>query len=51
MRADLRRPFELAAGPSSAPPLYTLGDGRNALLLTFHHMVSTASPSPCSCAS
>ncbi|MBQ1098895.1 amino acid adenylation domain-containing protein, partial [Streptomyces sp. b94] len=39
MRADLRRPFELAAGPLVRATLYTLGDGRNALLLTFHHMV------------
>ncbi|MEU5226815.1 amino acid adenylation domain-containing protein, partial [Streptomyces toyocaensis] len=39
MRADLRRPFELAAGPLVRVTLYTLGDGRNALLLTFHHLV------------
>ncbi|WP_143663451.1 non-ribosomal peptide synthetase, partial [Streptomyces bobili] len=39
MRADLRRPFELAAGPLVRATLYTLGDGRNALLLTFHHLV------------
>ncbi|MEU5796214.1 amino acid adenylation domain-containing protein [Streptomyces sp. NPDC047813] len=39
MRADLRRPFELAAGPLIRATLYTLGDGRNALLLTFHHLV------------
>ncbi|MFG2630368.1 amino acid adenylation domain-containing protein [Streptomyces sp. NPDC048473] len=39
MRADLRRPFELAAGPLARATLYTLGDGRNALLLTFHHLV------------
>ncbi|WP_328877591.1 non-ribosomal peptide synthetase [Streptomyces sp. NBC_00299] len=39
MRTDLRRPFELAAGPLVRATLYTLGDGRNALLLTFHHLV------------
>ncbi|MGP4089842.1 amino acid adenylation domain-containing protein, partial [Streptomyces sp. KR55] len=39
MRADLRRPFDLAAGPLVRATLYTLGDGRNALLLTFHHLV------------
>ncbi|MGY1495106.1 amino acid adenylation domain-containing protein [Streptomyces sp. QTS52] len=39
MRADLRRPFALAAGPLVRATLYTLGDGRNALLLTFHHLV------------
>ncbi|MEZ3179524.1 amino acid adenylation domain-containing protein [Streptomyces pimonensis] len=39
IRADLRRPFELAAGPLVRATLYTLGDGRNALLLTFHHLV------------
>ncbi|MGW7047357.1 amino acid adenylation domain-containing protein, partial [Streptomyces avermitilis] len=39
MRADLRRPFELDAGPLVRATLYTLGDGRNALLLTFHHLV------------
>ncbi|MFG2267366.1 amino acid adenylation domain-containing protein [Streptomyces sp. NPDC048720] len=39
MRADLRRPFELTTGPLVRATLYTLGDGRNALLLTFHHLV------------
>ncbi|GEB48128.1 hypothetical protein SCA03_06790 [Streptomyces cacaoi] len=39
MDADLRRPFDLAAGPLVRATLYTLGDGRQALLLTFHHMV------------
>ncbi|MFJ8472832.1 amino acid adenylation domain-containing protein [Kitasatospora sp. NPDC094011] len=39
MAADLRRPFDLAAGPLVRATLYTLGDGRHALLLTFHHLV------------
>ncbi|MFF0854551.1 amino acid adenylation domain-containing protein [Streptomyces sp. NPDC003280] len=39
MRAELRRPFELPTGPLVRVTLYTLGDGRNALLLTFHHAV------------
>ncbi|MFE3636183.1 amino acid adenylation domain-containing protein [Streptomyces sp. NPDC059168] len=39
MSADLRRPFELSTGPLVRATLYTLGDGRNALLLTFHHAV------------
>ena len=39
MRADLRRPFELPTGPLVRATLHTLGDGRNALLLTFHHAV------------
>ncbi|MFJ7205988.1 amino acid adenylation domain-containing protein [Streptomyces sp. NPDC098789] len=39
MRAELRRPFDLAGGPLLRATLYTLGDGRHALLLTFHHLV------------
>ncbi|MER6142061.1 amino acid adenylation domain-containing protein [Streptomyces sparsogenes] len=39
MRADLRRPFDLGRGPLVRATLYTLGDGRHALLLTFHHLV------------
>ncbi|WP_316524147.1 non-ribosomal peptide synthetase [Kitasatospora brasiliensis] len=39
MREDLRRTFDLAAGPLLRATLYTLGDGRQALLLTFHHLV------------
>lgn len=39
MRADLRHPFDLAEGPLVRATLYTLGDGRHALLLTFHHLV------------
>ncbi|GDY71492.1 hypothetical protein SAV31267_009770 [Streptomyces avermitilis] len=39
MRADLRSPFDLAEGPLLRATLYTLGDGRHALLLTFHHLV------------
>ncbi|MFJ9773636.1 amino acid adenylation domain-containing protein [Kitasatospora sp. NPDC101157] len=39
MRADLRRAFDLAVGPLLRATLYTLGDGRQALLLTFHHLV------------
>ncbi|MBE9498213.1 hypothetical protein IHE61_04210 [Streptomyces sp. GKU 257-1] len=39
MRADLRRPFDLAEGPLLRATLYTLGDGAQALLLTVHHLV------------
>ncbi|MDN0200043.1 amino acid adenylation domain-containing protein [Streptomyces sp. S.PNR 29] len=39
MRADLRRTFDLETGPLVRATLYTLGDGRQALLLTFHHLV------------
>ncbi|MFF7638668.1 amino acid adenylation domain-containing protein, partial [Kitasatospora sp. NPDC008050] len=39
MRTELRRTFDLAAGPLLRATLYTLGDGRQALLLTFHHLV------------
>ncbi|MGY4743247.1 amino acid adenylation domain-containing protein [Streptomyces sp. ATMOS53] len=39
MRTDLRAPFDLTRGPLVRATLYTLGDGRQALLLTFHHLV------------
>ncbi|MEU7318205.1 amino acid adenylation domain-containing protein [Streptomyces sp. NPDC007083] len=39
VRADLRRPFDLAEGPLLRATLYTLGDGAQALLLTVHHLV------------
>ncbi|WP_435103801.1 amino acid adenylation domain-containing protein [Arhodomonas sp. AD133] len=39
MRAELRRPFDLATGPLIRATLYSMGDGRQALLLTFHHMI------------
>ncbi|WP_373689232.1 amino acid adenylation domain-containing protein [Streptomyces sp. Rer75] len=39
IRADMRQPFELSRGPLVRATLYTLGDGRQALLLTVHHLV------------
>ncbi|WP_341720553.1 amino acid adenylation domain-containing protein [Micromonospora sp. FIMYZ51] len=39
VRADARRPFDLARGPLLRATLYTLGDGRQALLLAVHHLV------------
>ncbi|WP_329586161.1 amino acid adenylation domain-containing protein [Kitasatospora sp. NBC_01250] len=39
MRTELRRTFDLAEGPLLRATLYTLGDGRQALLLAFHHLV------------
>ncbi|WSP77978.1 amino acid adenylation domain-containing protein [Streptomyces sp. NBC_01235] len=39
IRAETREPFDLADGPLLRATLYTLGDGRQALLLTVHHLV------------
>ncbi|WP_441349100.1 amino acid adenylation domain-containing protein, partial [Streptomyces sp. NTH33] len=39
IRADARRPFDLSEGPLLRATLYTLGDGRQALVLTAHHLV------------
>ncbi|MGP3976832.1 amino acid adenylation domain-containing protein [Streptomyces sp. 8N114] len=39
LRADMRRPFDLADGPLLRATLYTLGDGSQALLLNVHHLV------------
>ncbi|MDX3229221.1 amino acid adenylation domain-containing protein [Streptomyces sp. ME19-01-6] len=39
IRTDTRQPFDLAGGPLLRATLYTLGDGRQALLLTVHHLV------------
>jgi len=39
LRSDMRQPFDLAEGPLLRATLYTLGDGRQALLLTVHHIV------------
>ncbi|MEU1133258.1 SDR family NAD(P)-dependent oxidoreductase, partial [Streptomyces sp. NPDC005900] len=39
IHAELREPFDLAEGPLLRATLYTLGDGRQALLLTVHHLV------------
>ncbi|MEV8517155.1 amino acid adenylation domain-containing protein [Dactylosporangium sp. NPDC051484] len=39
MRAEVRRPFDLAAAPLLRADVFTLDDGRSALLVTFHHIV------------
>ncbi|MFJ9843656.1 amino acid adenylation domain-containing protein [Kitasatospora sp. NPDC101155] len=39
IHAEARRPFDLARGPLLRATVYTLGDGRQALLLTVHHLV------------
>ncbi|MER7794330.1 amino acid adenylation domain-containing protein, partial [Streptomyces sp. NPDC097640] len=39
IRTDMRRPFDLGRGPLLRATLYTLGDGRHALLLNVHHLV------------
>ncbi|WP_308287941.1 non-ribosomal peptide synthetase/type I polyketide synthase [Streptomyces hilarionis] len=39
IHAEARRPFDLARGPLLRACAYTLGDGRQALLLTVHHLV------------
>ncbi|NEY36504.1 amino acid adenylation domain-containing protein, partial [Streptomyces sp. PRKS01-65] len=39
IRADMREPFDLAGGPLLRATLYSLGDGRQALLLDVHHLV------------
>ncbi|WP_412080952.1 amino acid adenylation domain-containing protein [Streptomyces sp. MCL20-2] len=39
IRTDARRPFDLAGGPLARATLYTLGDGRQALVLSVHHLV------------
>ncbi|MEV5976427.1 amino acid adenylation domain-containing protein [Streptomyces sp. NPDC052114] len=39
IHAEMREPFDLANGPLLRATLYTLGDGRQALHLTVHHLV------------
>jgi polyketide synthase PksJ len=39
LRASVRRPFDLAAGPLVRAEVHTVPDGRHALLITLHHGV------------